>query len=204
MVSLEQYTNQKVKVFSGGMKRRLQLTISALGDPKLLIFDEPTTGMDPICKKEVWNLIQYLKPGKVIIMATHSMEEAELLSDRIAILKKGELSFIGMPSALKEKYQQKISFLFKINLKATEKEIIINKIIELLPQSEILNQVGPKLDLNVSQVEKIKLIQFFEILEKNKEREFNEAEIKLQDSILDYGLAYCTLEEIFSQLSSFY
>jgi len=63
-----------VRGFSGGMKRRLSLAISAVGDPKIILLDEPTTGLDPKVRQQVWNLIEKLKKNRSIILTTHSME----------------------------------------------------------------------------------------------------------------------------------
>lgn len=75
-----------VKTYSGGMKRRLSIAIASVGDPKIIYLDEPTTGMDPISKRFVWKLIEKLKKDKAIIMTTHSMDEADILSDRVVVI----------------------------------------------------------------------------------------------------------------------
>ena len=75
-----------VKTYSGGMKRRLSIAIASVGDPKIIYLDEPTTGMDPISKRFVWKLIEKLKNDKAIIMTTHSMDEADILSDRVVVI----------------------------------------------------------------------------------------------------------------------
>ncbi|KAM7269348.1 hypothetical protein ACFE04_024845 [Oxalis oulophora] len=89
---------------SGGMKRRLSIAIALIGDPKLIILDEPTTGMDPITRRHVWDIIDDAKKGRVIILTTHSMEEADVLSDRIGIMAKGRLRCIGTSIRLKSKF----------------------------------------------------------------------------------------------------
>ena len=86
-----QVANHRVKTFSGGMKRRLSVAMSLLGDPKVMFLDEPTTGMDPKIRRAIWNLILRMKKDKVIIMTTHSMEEADILGDNIAIMANGQL-----------------------------------------------------------------------------------------------------------------
>ena len=91
---------QRVATFSGGEKRRLSVAMALMGEPDLLYLDEPTTGMDPISKREVWNLIHAAKdpqahPGRAIVLTTHSMEEAEILSDRVAIMARGAVRCIG-------------------------------------------------------------------------------------------------------------
>ena len=93
-----------VKSLSGGMKRRLSVAIGAIGNPPILIMDEPTTGMDPLNRIQIWDLIHELKKGQTIILTTHLMEEAEVLSDRIAILSEGSLFCVGTPLVLKNMY----------------------------------------------------------------------------------------------------
>ncbi|GFP99357.1 ABC transporter a family member 2 [Phtheirospermum japonicum] len=90
--------------YSGGMKRRLSVAIALIGEPKLLILDEPTTGMDPITRRHVWDVIENAKQGRAIILTTHSMEEADILSDRIGIMAKGRLRCIGTSIRLKSRF----------------------------------------------------------------------------------------------------
>ncbi|XP_078158441.1 ABC transporter A family member 2-like [Carex rostrata] len=90
--------------FSGGMKRRLSVAISLIGDPKLVFLDEPTTGMDPITRRHVWDIIEDAKKGRAIVLTTHSMEEADILSDRIAIMAKGKFRCIGTSIRLKSRF----------------------------------------------------------------------------------------------------
>lgn len=79
------------------MKRRLSVAISAIGNPKIIFMDEPTTGMDPVSRRNIWELIQELKKDKVIILTTHAMEEADILADRIAVIVDGKMKCIGTP-----------------------------------------------------------------------------------------------------------
>ncbi|KAL5816488.1 hypothetical protein ACOSQ3_024866 [Xanthoceras sorbifolium] len=90
--------------YSGGMKRRLSVAIALIGDPKLVILDEPTTGMDPITRRHVWDIIENAKKGRAIILTTHSMEEADILSDRIGIMAKGRLRCLGTSIRLKSRF----------------------------------------------------------------------------------------------------
>ncbi|KAL2935162.1 ABC transporter A family member 2 [Bienertia sinuspersici] len=89
--------------YSGGMRRRLSVASALLGDPKLVILDEPTTGMDPISRRHVLDIIENAKRGRVIILTTHSMEEADILGDRIGIMAKGRLRCIGSSIRLKSR-----------------------------------------------------------------------------------------------------
>eukprot|EP00347_Sterkiella_histriomuscorum_P002432 403368176 len=112
-VGLLDVRNARVSSFSGGMKRRLSVAISAIGDPRIIFMDEPTTGMDPMSRKDVWSLIQKLKRNKVIILTTHAMEEADVLSDRIALISEGKLKCVGTPLYLKNAFGDgyRISFI---------------------------------------------------------------------------------------------
>lgn len=85
--------NKKVENFSGGMKRRLSFAISCMGDWKVLFLDEPTTGMDPINRRKVWSMIQELKKDRIVILTTHSMEEADAIGDNILIMHDGFIFF---------------------------------------------------------------------------------------------------------------
>ena len=96
--------------YSGGMKRRLSLVISTIGDPKIIFMDEPTTGMDPVNRRHVWSFIEKFKEGRVIVLTTHSMEEADVLGDRIAIMAKGQFKAIGNSIKLKNKFGTGVSF----------------------------------------------------------------------------------------------
>eukprot|EP00899_Mesostigma_viride_P019985 jgi/Mesvir1/27989/Mv20188-RA.1 len=90
--------------FSGGMKRRLSVAIALIGNPRVLYLDEPTTGMDPIARRHVWDTIEQSKEGRAIILTTHSMEEADILGDTISILAKGRLRCLGSSIRLKSRF----------------------------------------------------------------------------------------------------
>ena len=99
----------RVSTFSGGEKRRLSVAMALMGEPKIIYLDEPTTGMDPISRREVWNLINSAKdhvryPGRAVILTTHSMEEAEILGDRVSIIARGVMRCIGTSIRLKQRF----------------------------------------------------------------------------------------------------
>ena len=93
--------NLMVGKYSGGMRRRISVALSTMGNPNVILMDEPTTGMDPVSRRHVWSLIQKLKEDTAIIMTTHAMEEAEILSDKLIVLDHGELKCSGTPQQLK-------------------------------------------------------------------------------------------------------
>ncbi len=94
--------NKKVKELSGGMKKRLSIVIALVGDPELLILDEPTVGLDVESRHQVWKIIRSLREeGKGIILSTHYMGEAEHLADRVAIINEGKIITMDTVDALK-------------------------------------------------------------------------------------------------------
>ena len=96
LLSLEEYRDKKIKTLSGGTQRRVFIALALFGDPPILVLDEPTAGLDPAARRDVWNLVNEVKRwGRTVILTTHYLEEAELLSDRIGILQRGELKRLG-------------------------------------------------------------------------------------------------------------
>lgn len=108
LVRLTDDLRLKVENYSGGMKRRLSLAIALIQNPKLLILDEPTVGIDPVLKKEIWQELIRLKDQeqKTILVTTHSMDEAERC-DQLAMLRSGHMIAQGTPQELKNHYQAK-------------------------------------------------------------------------------------------------
>jgi ABC-2 type transport system ATP-binding protein len=101
MVQLEDKRNARVSQLSGGQKQRLAMACALVGDPDLLFLDEPTTGLDPQARRQVWQLIEHFKTaGRTIILTTHYMDEAERLSDRVAIMDHGKIIALGTPREL--------------------------------------------------------------------------------------------------------
>ncbi len=98
---LAERTDSRVETLSGGMKRRLLIARSLLGDPDLLVLDEPTTGLDPRARQRVWDKLGLLVgQDKTLVLTTHYMEEAERLCDRVAIMDRGRIVAVGPPADL--------------------------------------------------------------------------------------------------------
>jgi ABC-2 type transport system ATP-binding protein len=101
LVQLEEKRNARVIALSGGQKQRLALACALVGDPDLLFLDEPTTGLDPQARRQVWELIaEFKSAGRTILLTTHYMEEAERLCDRVAIMDHGTVIAQGTPLEL--------------------------------------------------------------------------------------------------------
>jgi ABC-2 type transport system ATP-binding protein len=102
-VDLGQWADKPVKNFSGGMRRRLEIARGLVHEPKIFFLDEPTTGLDPVSRKAVWEMLRQIKRTRdlTILLTTHYMDEADKLCDRIAIVDHGELKALDTPTALK-------------------------------------------------------------------------------------------------------
>jgi ABC-2 type transport system ATP-binding protein len=104
LVNLKEKTNEQYRNLSGGLKQRLGIAITLVNDPEVVFLDEPTTGLDPRARREVWDVLLGLKKkGKTVFLTTHYMEEAELLADRVAIISKGKIIAMDSPDGLIEK-----------------------------------------------------------------------------------------------------
>ena len=100
-LGLESVMKKKAGKLSGGWQRRLSIAMALVSDPEILFLDEPTLGLDVLARSDLWDLIHRLKGGCTIILTTHYMEEAEALSDRVAIMKDGRLLLCDTPEAIK-------------------------------------------------------------------------------------------------------
>jgi len=102
-VDLEQWADKPVKMFSGGMRRRLEIARGLVHEPKIFFLDEPTTGLDPVSRVSVWEMLARLKGERdlTILLTTHYMDEADKLCDRIAIVDHGKLVALDSPLKLK-------------------------------------------------------------------------------------------------------
>jgi ABC-2 type transport system ATP-binding protein len=101
MVSLETKERAWVRTLSGGQKQRLAVACALVGDPDLLFLDEPTTGLDPQSRRQLWDIIRgYRQTGRTVLLTTHYMDEAEKLCDRVAIVDQGKIIALGSPREL--------------------------------------------------------------------------------------------------------
>ena len=103
LVNLEDKAKEQYATLSGGLKQRLGIAIALVNDPEVVFLDEPTTGLDPRARREVWDVLLGLKQeGKTVFLTTHYMEEAELLADTDAIILSGKIIAMGSPAHLIE------------------------------------------------------------------------------------------------------
>jgi len=102
MMGLTKRAKDRVRKYSGGMKRRLSIVMALVSDPQVLFLDEPTLGLDPQSRRSIWERIAELKGKKTIILTTHYLEEADALADRVAIIDEGKIVALGTPPELKD------------------------------------------------------------------------------------------------------
>ncbi|KAM9324762.1 retinal-specific phospholipid-transporting ATPase ABCA4 [Gastrophryne carolinensis] len=100
-IGIPQKRNEEVQNLSGGMQRKLSVAMAFVGESKVVVLDEPTSGVDPFSRRSIWDLLLKNRTGRTIILSTHHMDEADLLGDRIAIISQGKLYCSGSPVFLK-------------------------------------------------------------------------------------------------------
>lgn len=120
-VDIEKYRDQRISSFSGGTKRKLNTAMAMIADPYIIFLDEPTTGVDPKSRRFVWCCIKLLQQHqKTVVLTSHSMDECEMLCNRLGIMKNGEMKCIGYIQKLKEKYGKGFSLMIKVKPKVLE------------------------------------------------------------------------------------
>ncbi|XP_051826879.1 phospholipid-transporting ATPase ABCA3-like [Antechinus flavipes] len=186
---LEAHSDKLIKTYSGGNKRKLSAGIALIGEPSVVFLDEPSTGMDPVARRLLWDTItKSRESGKAIVITSHSMEECEALCTRLSIMVKGQLKCIGSPQHLKNKFGSGYTLLAKIKSSNEKDNMTLFKefIKETFPGSVledehqgIIHYYLPSQDLSWAKV--------FGILEKNKD----------QYELDDYSISQISLEQVF-------
>merc|ERR1711968_260974 len=180
--------------YSGGMQRRLSTTIALTGNPKIASLDEPTTGMAPISRRNVWEFIQAVKPNRTIVLTTHSMEEADILGDNIAIMGKGRLRAFGNALRLKRVFGAGYQITLTCPSDAQSTKAVMESVLAAAPQLELLDDKPGTLIFKQNTDEKElrdKLCEFLTALENDK----------ASFGVSDFSIAMTTLEEVFLNLN---
>lgn len=111
IVGLHGKERARIKTLSGGQRRRLDLALGLIGNPRLIFLDEPTTGFDPAARRRSWDLIDGLRSlGTTILLTTHYMDEAQHLADRVAVIAGGRIVASGTPDAIGSRKRSRITF----------------------------------------------------------------------------------------------
>ena len=184
--------------FSGGMKRRLSIGISSIGDPAVIFMDEPTTGTDPGNRRMIWNLIEKIKKDKCIILTTHAMDEADLLSDEIGIMLSGRLFCTGNALSLKNEFG--LGFRLQVQPQPHREIDVINLVEELIPAQAgaapvvVDNAPGSARTFLVPKERALCVARVLETLEEQLERDPAAALAK------EFSVSHSTLEEVFMSI----
>jgi ABC-type multidrug transport system ATPase subunit len=187
-VNLLNVIDENAGTFSGGMKRRLSVAVSMIGDPLCAYLDEPSTGLDPASRRTLWECIKEAKQKSAIFLTTHSMEEAEGLCDRLGIFVDGQLRCIGNPKELTSRFGG-----FYILTITSEPGM-----------EEKVHDVVHKMSKSVRDTYKLSGTQKFEIPtnEITLAKVFEEMrKVKEELRIKDWGISNTTLEEAFIKIS---
>ncbi|KAG2382713.1 hypothetical protein C9374_005293 [Naegleria lovaniensis] len=207
-VFLTDSADKMTRTFSGGMKRRLSLATSMIGDPSVLFLDEITTGVDIVMKRKIWNMLaEYKKMGKTIILTTHSMEEAENIGDKIVVLALGKIRACGHISHLKKRWGAGYKVdLIMMNHQGNSshhhhhhgekiKNIISNKYapnkLILIKENINTNSLTYRLNLKPKQI--------YDFLQFLNETTWSESS---SDPILkDYALSFTSMKDVFTRVT---
>ncbi|MGH0172914.1 UNVERIFIED_CONTAM: hypothetical protein FKN15_075079 [Acipenser sinensis] len=186
ILNLEDKRQSRSQTLSGGMKRKLSIGIALIGDSKVVMLDEPTSGMDPAARRATWDLLQSQKRGRTILLTTHFMDEADLLGDRIAIMAEGELQCCGSPLFLKNKYGAGYHMVIVREPLCDVPEI--TRLVKMyVPNTTMESSAGAELSYILPK----ESTHRFELL-------FAELEMKRDElGIASYGASVTTMEEVF-------
>lgn len=183
-LSLGDVVDARIDSFSGGMRRRVSVALAAMGEPRVIFLDEPSTGLDPLSRRRVWDAVERLKVGRVIVLTTHSMHEADVLADRIAILADGVVRVTGTPLELKRRHGAG----FRVRVTAvTEARVreLVERVRARLPSSRLVAASGCSLLFELPAARGDELVAFAAWLDDGHE------------SVVDWSLADTSLEDVF-------
>ena len=172
---------------SGGMKRKLCVAIALIGDPEVVLLDEPSAGLDPVSRRNLWSVILRTMSHRAVILTTHSMDEAEALCKRIGIMVHGQLRALGTKQHLKNKFGSGFELVVKLQVTNLEEQLsaLSDFVTSLFPSSTMISENGGLVTYEVPK-EEMKMGVAFSELEANKTRL----------SIEDYSVAQPTLEQV--------
>eukprot|EP00358_Blepharisma_japonicum_P005429 CAMPEP_0202940626 /NCGR_PEP_ID=MMETSP1395-20130829/752_1 /ASSEMBLY_ACC=CAM_ASM_000871 /TAXON_ID=5961 /ORGANISM="Blepharisma japonicum, Strain Stock R1072" /LENGTH=1359 /DNA_ID=CAMNT_0049635207 /DNA_START=1192 /DNA_END=5271 /DNA_ORIENTATION=- len=193
-VDLEDKRNTRAGNLSGGQKRKLSLAIALIGGSSIVMLDEPTSGMDLTARRRMWDMLRNDKRGRIIILTTHYMEEADILADRIAIMADGKVNCLGSPLFLKNRFGVGYNLTIVKNIGATDKETshkIKDLVQKIIPEAEVLSDVSAECTFQIPLSASPIFSHFFKELDKRRD------DLKIEA----YGMSVTTLEEVFLRVA---
>lgn len=191
LIDLEDKINAQSKTLSGGMKRKLAVCVAFCGGSKVVLCDEPTSGMDPAARRALWNVLESEKKGRTVLLSTHFMDEADVLGDRIAIMGNGHLKCSGTPYFLKKKFG--IGYhLVCVKGPTADPEAVTKLIQKYVSDAKIENDIGTELSYQLPDDSSSQFQSMFKELETNITK----------FGIESFGVSLTTLEEVFMSVGT--
>ncbi|XP_030778416.1 ATP-binding cassette sub-family A member 5 isoform X1 [Rhinopithecus roxellana] len=187
-LDMQTIKDNQAKKLSGGQKRKLSLGIAVLGNPKILLLDEPTAGMDPCSRHIVWNLLKYRKANRVTVFSTHFMDEADILADRKAVISQGMLKCVGSSMFLKSKWGIGYRLSMYID-KYCATESLSSLVKQHIPAATLLQQNDQQLMYSLPFKDMDKFSGLFSALDSHSDL-----------GVISYGVSMTTLEDVFLKL----
>jgi ABC-type multidrug transport system ATPase subunit len=176
---------------SGGQKRRLCVGLSMVGGNSVVYLDEPTAGLDPVSRRQLWELVQRNRHNRAILLTTHFMDEADVLGDRIAIVKEGRLRAIGSASFLKRRFG--MGYLLRMSLaEGSVPQNVVHKVRANVTEASLASSAGTELSIRLPKNAVTQFPRLFESLESSESR--------IDLGILSFGIETTTLEEVFMRV----
>ncbi len=197
-VGLTEKRDMPTSSLSGGQKRKVSVAIALIGDSKLVFLDEPTTGMDVYSRRSTWNLLRECRAGRIIVLTTHFMDEADMLGDRIGILAHGNLVCSGSSMFLKSKYGVGYTLSFALKHSGEggakqdqEREALIDEVRKHIPQASVFSSVGTEVALKTPFSDSAHFPEMF----RSMDAQFASL------NLATYGISVTTLEEVFLKVA---
>ncbi|XP_059164211.1 phospholipid-transporting ATPase ABCA3-like [Physella acuta] len=184
-VLLDLHADKETKKYSLGSKRKLSTALAVIGDPQFVMLDEPTSGMDAMAKRAIWDLLQNVRSlGSTLVLTSHSMEECELLCTRLTIMVGGKLMCLGSPQHLKTKYAQ--GYTITVHLKPDSGvpiQGIIDNLLKIFSGAQVFGQMDTYLHLQIP-ADSLPLSSMFKMMEKAK-KDMNFEHYTIQQTSLE-------------------
>ncbi|KAF9625404.1 hypothetical protein IFM89_022389 [Coptis chinensis] len=180
--------DKRTHKYSGGMKRRLSVAISLIGDPKVVYMDEPSSGLDPASRNLLWNVVKRAKQNRAIILTTHSMQEAEVLCDRLGIFVDGKFECIGNPKELIARYGG--SYVFTMTTSSAQDDEVEKLVRGLCPNAKKIYNISGTQKFELPK-EEVRIADVFQAVEN----------AKTKFTVHAWGLADTSLEDVFVKVA---
>ncbi|XP_046662414.1 phospholipid-transporting ATPase ABCA1-like isoform X2 [Homalodisca vitripennis] len=192
LLGLDEYRHRRCGKYSGGNKRKLSTAMALIGDPPVVFLDEPTTGVDPVARRNLWDVLaRCQKSGQAIVLTSHSMEECEALCTRLTIMVKGRMMCIGSNQYLKQRYGQGYTIMIKLHTHPC-KDVLLPQLKQEVQQSfmfrcKLKDEHTSLLHYHMTDTG-MSLSNLFRIMERLKQ---------VHPIIEDYTVSDTTLEQVF-------